>query len=382
MIGYSTSPRMRAAVLCEITKARHQDKRHGEVIEFRRIRALKRPVTREELLADERLTNLGALKNPRGSLFPLTADEYEAVLDLAEGEEFKSERYGMEEAVAELFMPRERLEAICGQLKRKLNVVLQGPPGVGKTFVARRLAWLLLGAKDEQRIEFVQFHPSMSYEDFVLGLRPDGKGHFAPKPGIFHRLCRKAQGDPGKPYIFVIDEINRGNVAKIFGELMMLIEADKRGEENAVPLAYGNDTDARFYLPPNLHIIGTMNTADRSLALVDYALRRRFAFFTLDPDFGPAFRDHMRQERKCPAPIIDRICRKIAALNEVIREDTRSLGRGYQIGHSFFCSGGRIDDGETWYRALVEHEIRPLLEEYWMDDPKKADAEAAKLLKD
>jgi hypothetical protein len=386
VIGYSTSPRMRAGILCEITKAKHNDRKHGEVIEFRRIRSLKRSVTREELLSDERFANFGALKYPRGSLFPLTAGEYEAVLDLAEGEEVSehdvSKNYGLEEAVSELFMPRERLETIRNQLQRKLNIVLQGPPGVGKTFAARRLAWLLLGTKDEQRIEFVQFHPSMSYEDFVLGLRPDGKGHFVLKPGIFHRFCRKAQGDPGRPYIFVIDEINRGNVAKIFGELLMLIEADKRGEECAVPLAYGGDNDAKFYLPPNLHIVGTMNTADRSLALVDYALRRRFAFFTLDPDFGPIFRNHMRQERKCPLPIVERICARIASLNEIIREDTRSLGRGYQIGHSFFCSGGRIGDAEAWYRDLVEHEIRPLLEEYWMDDPKKADAEAAKLLAD
>ncbi len=382
VIGYSTSPRMRAAVLCEITKAKHKDRKHGEVIEFRRVRALKRPVTREELLSDDRLAELGALKNPRGSLFPLTVAEYEAVMDLAEGEEFNSESYGIEEAISELFMPRERLATIRGQLAHKLNVVLQGPPGVGKTFVARRLAWLLLGAKDDQRIEFVQFHPSMSYEDFVLGLRPDGKGHFALKPGIFHRFCRKAQGDPTKPYIFIIDEINRGNVAKIFGELLMLIEKDKRGEECALPLAYGNDTDAKFYLPPNLHIIGTMNTADRSLALVDYALRRRFAFFTLDPDFGAAFREHMQRVRKCPVPIVDRVVNKITALNKTILEDTRSLGRGYQIGHSFFCSGDKIEDAEVWYRSLVEHEIRPLLEEYWMDDPKKADIEANKLLSD
>lgn len=239
---------------------------------------------------------------------------------------------------------------------------------------------MLLGEKSEDRVEFVQFHPSLSYEDFVLGLRPDGKGHFALKSGIFQRFARKAQDDPRKPYVFVIDEINRGNVAKIFGELLMLIEADKRGQEHAVPLAYGGEEDEKFYLPANLHIIGTMNTADRSLALVDYALRRRFAFFTLDPDFGDAFREHMEHERKCPAALIDRLCNRIAALNSVIKEDTRSLGRGYQIGHSFFCSGAVIAEGESWYRSVVEYEIRPLLEEYWMDDPKKAESEVNKLL--
>lgn len=208
VLGYSTTPRMRAAVLCRITKAK-EGELGRETIEFERVRALKRPVTREEMLADDRLKEVGALKNSRGSLFPLKAEEFEAILELSDDVEEAPKPYNEAAALAELFMSKERLADIRGQLDRKRNIVLQGPPGVGKTFVARRLAWLLLEGEDDKRIEMVQFHPSMSYEDFVLGLRPDGNGGFALKPGIFHRFCRRAQGDPDRPYVFIIDEINR-----------------------------------------------------------------------------------------------------------------------------------------------------------------------------
>jgi 5-methylcytosine-specific restriction enzyme B len=378
VIGYSTSPRMRAAVLCEITKSRHEHPTEGASIEFKRVRALRRAVAREELLADERLHEFGALKNPRGSLFPLTPAEYDAILDLAEEGEPVTRAYKTEDALAELFMPREKLDEIIRQLRRRLNLVLQGPPGVGKTFAARRLAYLLLGAADDSRIELVQFHPSTSYEDFVLGLRPDGKGGFVLKPGVFHRFCRRAQSDPSRPYVFIIDEINRGNLARILGELMMLIEHDKRGERFAIPLAYGGEHDGRFYLPGNLYLIGTMNTADRSLALVDYALRRRFTFVSLEPDLGASFQADLAI-RGCTPAVRARICERIAALNSEICKDTRSLGRGYQIGHSFFC-GGMISDSEAWYREVVSFEIKPLLEEYWMDAPAKAEEESTRLL--
>ena len=199
-----------------------------------------------------------------------------------------------------LFLAEAQFDEMLAALKEKKNVVLQGAPGVGKTYVARRLAYALIESNDPQRIEMIQFHQSYSYEDFIQGFRPTPKGHFDLKYGIFHQFCRRAQREEaqGKPYVFIIDEINRGNLSKIFGELMMLIEPDKRGKEHAIPLAYSQDADEKFYIPENLHLIGMMNTADRSLAMVDYALRRRFRFITLRPEFSSeAFREFPGRRR-------------------------------------------------------------------------------------
>lgn len=384
VIGYTTQPMQRAAVLCRITKGIH-DSAEGRAIEFERVRALKAPVSRETMSADAALANAFPLPNPQGSLFPLTPDEFAAILRLAgeTGPETTTPTaapYSLDELLQEVFLPGEQVANILRQLRTKKNIVLQGPPGVGKTFVARRLAWLLMSAKDASRTECVQFHPSLSYEDFILGLRPDGNGHFTVKRGVFYRFCEEAKKRPEIPFVMIIDEINRGNVAKIFGELMLLIEPDKRGVAHAVSLPYAQETDPKFFLPSNLHLIGTMNTADRSLALVDYALRRRFAFFSIEPNFGPAFRAHMIETRGCTEGMVKRIQDRIGVLNREIIEDARSLGRGYQVGHSFFCSGEPIKEEEEWYRGVIEFEIKPLLEEYWMDDPARADAAVAKLL--
>jgi len=277
--------------------------------------------------------------------------------------------YSIEDALDDLFMPGAFFREMLAQLNLKQNIVLQGPPGVGKTYVAKRLAYALMGEKDPTRVDMVQFHQSYSYEDFVQGLRPDNEGKFQLQDGVFYRFCKKAAEDD-RPYVFIIDEVNRGNLSRILGELMMLIEADKRGPAWAVNLTYGGDGED-FHVPENVFIIGTMNTADRSLAMVDYALRRRFSFLTLDPAYSSeGFRDHL-EGRGVPDTLIAKINGRIQRLNELIAKDTKGLGPGFRIGHSYFCPREGDEPTEDWYRRVVKYEIVPLLEEYWFDDDGK-----------
>ena len=227
----------------------------------------------------------------------------------------------------------------------------------------------------------VQFHQSTAYEDFIQGYRPDGNGGFQMKNGIFHEFCRMASEDEeGRPFVFIIDEINRGNLSKIFGEIMMLIESDKRGPSFAVPLAYATSQDETFHIPENVFVIGTMNTADRSLSLVDYALRRRFAFVEMEPGFlSPAFEAHLLTCGVDPK-MTSAIRNRMAGVNEMIRDDFHNLGKGYRIGHSFFVPAKDVAPDHSWYLEVIHHEILPLLEEYWVDDEKSRTAAVALLL--
>jgi MoxR-like ATPase len=281
--------------------------------------------------------------------------------------------FGMDDAMQELFLDRKHLEAVQEALRRKKNIILQGPPGVGKTFIARRVAYVLMGHKDASRTAVVQFHQSYAYEDFIQGYRPHREG-LQRRNGLFFDFCERATLDPGRPYVFIIDEINRGNLSKIFGELMMLIEADKRGKKHAIPLTYAESSTEDFFVPENVYLIGLMNTADRSLALVDYALRRRFVFFELEPQYGSnSFRANLLDAGAPPA-LVDRIVDRMTELNNLILGDEH-LGRGFAIGHSFFCPPDPSVVGlnwEAWYDTVVQHEIAPLLDEYWFDQPKKA----------
>ncbi|RYD29967.1 MAG: AAA family ATPase, partial [Verrucomicrobiaceae bacterium] len=287
--------------------------------------------------------------------------------------------YTKEDALADLFMEESRLDGITALLKRKKNIILQGAPGTGKTFVARRLAYLLMGVKDPSRAPMVQFHQSTSYEDFVQGFRPDGKGGFVLRDGIFHTFCKEAIEQKDKSFVLIIDEINRGNLPKIFGELMMLIEHDKRDASYAVPLTYATDREETFYVPENVYLIGTMNSADRSLSMVDYALRRRFAFIEAEPGFSsPAFAEHLRS-RGATASLVAAIRQRMESLNGMISADTVNLGRGYRIGHSFFVPGTDTVPDAAWYQDIIRHEVLPLIGEYWMDDGKRLD-EATDLL--
>jgi 5-methylcytosine-specific restriction protein B len=282
-----------------------------------------------------------------------------------------------------VFLTEKELRQILSRLESKKAMIIQGPPGVGKTFLARKLAYALMKEVDSERIEMVQFHQSYSYDDFVRGYRPvEGRaGGFGLQNGVFYTFCQRAIDDPAHEYVFIIDEINRGNLSQIFGELLMLIEADKRGPAYAVPLVYRNPDEPRFYVPQNLYLIGLMNLADRSLAMVDYALRRRFVFVTLRPQYDSELFQHWLLERGMRPSLVELIVTRMSALNRTIREDPL-LGENYQVGHSYFTPRGEDFAGldEDWYRAIIRTEIAPLLREYWFDNPRKAEEMEAKLL--
>jgi len=292
----------------------------------------------------------------------------------------QSIQYGKKDALKELFLEEKKFDEIIDILKYKKNLILQGPPGTGKTFIAKKIAYVLLGKKDEDKIQMIQFHQSYSYEDFIQGYRPTDEGKFELKNGIFYEFCKKAKKDSGNDYFFIIDEINRGNLSKIFGENMLLIEKDKRGIEYAIPLTYSSSEKEVFYIPKNIFFIGTMNTADKSLAMVDYALRRRFCFVSLKPEFNNNFKKYLKSYG-ISSKIIKIIVNRIEALNKVIEKDTKNLGKDFKIGHSYFCPDKKVSDDKKWYRQVIKNEIKSLLEEYWFEgDKEKADREIKKLL--
>lgn len=270
--------------------------------------------------------------------------------------------YTKEDFLSEVFMPEEEYDKLSGILRIKKNIILQGAPGVGKTFVAKRIAFSMMGVKDVERVMMVQFHQSYSYEDFIMGFRPSTDG-FELKRGAFYNFCKKAEIDGDNDYFFIIDEINRGNLSKIFGELFMLIENDKRGV--SLQLLY---SDEKFSVPKNIYIIGMMNTADRSLAMLDYALRRRFAFFEIKPGFTTdGFREYrMSLENEK----FDKLIACVESLNNVISND-ESLGDGFCIGHSYFCNLLPDTINDQILSGIVEYELIPLLKEYWFDEPTK-----------
>lgn len=261
----------------------------------------------------------------------------------------------------EVYMSASELKRLKSLLRNKKNIILQGAPGVGKTFTAERLAYTLMGVVDKQRVEMIQFHQNYSYEDFILGYKPNSDGGFELKHGVFYKFCKKALNTPDKEFFFIIDEINRGNLSKIFGELLMLIENNYRDKE--IKLAY---TDELFTVPGNLYIIGMMNSADRSLALIDYALRRRFSFFEMAPGFATeGFKSYMASLAN---EKFNKIIAGIQTLNEVICKDD-SLGNGFCIGHSYFCAQKEFN--LEWLENVIEYDIEPMLKEYWFDDVPK-----------
>tara|TARA_B100001057_G_scaffold496859_1_gene599444 strand:+ start:97 stop:2034 length:1938 start_codon:yes stop_codon:yes gene_type:complete len=269
------------------------------------------------------------------------------------------------------FFSEEFFNNIIDTLKVKKNIILQGPPGTGKTFISKKLAERITGKKEN--IFSIQFHQSYSYEEFVVGYKPNSEGNFALQRGSLIQICEKAKQNENENFVMFIDEINRANISKVFGELLSLIENDKRGPENAVKILY-SENDINFYIPGNLYFICAMNTADRSLKMVDYALRRRFSFFEFKPEFDkPEFKNFLK-DKNVNAKTIDRIVNNISKVNQQISDDNFELGDGYCIGHSYFCPKDNSSDsfGDQWYEQIIEYEIKPLINEYYFDKPDQA----------
>jgi 5-methylcytosine-specific restriction protein B len=307
--------------------------------------------------------------------------------DVAEDEDVTEEEapYTIDDIVADgCFLTSGELSEILGRWRSKMNLILQGPPGTGKTWLAKRLGFALVGSNDREtarsRLRVVQFHPSLAYEDFVRGWRPAGDGRLALVDGILMQAIQAAESEPDRPFVLVIEEINRGNPAQIFGEMLTLLEVSKRRRSEAIELAYRREPGERIHVPANLYVIGTMNVADRSLAIVDLALRRRFAFIDLAPRFGEAWRS-WSADRGLENAMLAEIEARIGVLNAEITAAI-SLGPQFQIGHSYVTpdTDELITDGRTWFRARVETEIGPLLDEYWYDAPEIAKAARVKLL--
>lgn len=373
VVGYEATPVKAIVALCKISQAHD-----GKEIKFQKIENLTAPIDYATLREIPELKNMEFFRSMNGSLFKLTDQEYSTIIDLIRDENpvrssVSNETYTKADFLSDVFIDSDTYDTLTELLKRKMNLVLQGAPGVGKTYAAKRLAYSIMGEKDDSRVQMVQFHQSYSYEDFIMGYRPDPEGEgFNLKKGVFYSFCEQARNQPDQEFFFIIDEINRGNLSKIFGELLMLIESDKRGEK--MTLTYSN---RMFLVPENLYIIGMMNTADRSLAMIDYALRRRFCFFELDPAFGTTeFRNYLIS-KNVPEDLVTKIDSNLLTLNRKIEQDD-SLGKGFRIGHSYFCDCEHTSS--RWYEDIVRYEIGPLLDEYWFDEPDKAEEAVKELM--
>ena len=371
VVFYESSPTLQIVGLAVVER-----KSDDQTIVFKKTEGLESGIALSEIKAVDELRNMQFLKNPQGSFYSLTADEYDYIKKLIREKNPVMPakavmEYTKKDFLNEVFLSEDKYDNLCALLLDKQNIILQGSPGVGKTFSAKRLAYSILGEKDDSKVQLVQFHQNYTYEDFVMGYKPKEDGGFYLRPGVFYNFCKRAQQHPDGKYFFIIDEINRGNLSKILGELMMLIEKDYRGETLVLP--YNQE---EFSVPKNLYIIGMMNTADRSLAMMDYALRRRFSFFEMKPGFSTA--GFKAYKHSLANEDFDKLVSAIIDLNKVIESDD-SLGPGFCIGHSYLCNKDKTDVDSDWLRRVVKFDIAPMLREYWFDNDTKFNNEVQKL---
>ena len=363
VVAYEVEPSNEILGLC-VCVQELQDER----ILLKKIEGLTDTVTRYSLETQIDLANLEVFRYMQGTLFKLTKKEFEVIYGIIRELNPKKKYqlykpYTKQEFLNEVFFEEKDYDELSDLLLARKNVVLQGPPGVGKTYIARKLAYSLIGIQDEEKLLNVQFHEMFSNDEFIEGYRPDDIGIYKYKRGCFKRICNKARNNPKDKFFVIIDEINRGNIPKIFGEAFSLIEIDKRGKENYVELACSRE---RFYVPNNLYIIGTMNSFDEKLAMTDFALRRRFCFYTINP----VFENERFKEFSTYSPLLVEIVEKIKEIN-------LKLDENMQIGHSYFCKP--MPDSEI--RMIVKYSLIPLLKEYFKQIPNEYEKISDELLK-
>lgn len=369
VIAYETTPSKAIVGICKVDKPLKNN-----AITFKKVEQFSHPILFKDIKDIPELQEMEYFKNNQGSLFKVTNEEYNILMDIIREENPVTKKtykkYSSDEFLNDVYMSKEQYEEIKSLIKEKQNIILEGSPGVGKTYMAKKLVYSLIGEKNDDQIEMIEFHQNYSYEDFIEGYRPNEDGKLELEKGIFSRFCVAAENNPDKDFYLIIDEINRGNLSKIFGELLMLIEKDKR--ETSVTLAYSK---VKFKVPKNLYLIGLMNTADRSIAILDYALRRRFSFVDIMPAYeNEKFKDYVASFNN---EKLNRIIKTIKDLNKEISNDV-SLGEEFMIGHSYFCNLTK-ENLDNKIDLIVKYEIKPLLKEYWFDNKEKLDEWKKKL---
>lgn len=369
VIAYETTPSKAIVGICKVDKPLKNN-----AITFKKVEQFSHPILFKDIKDLPELQNMEYFKNNQGSLFKVTNEEYNILMDIIREEnpivKKTYEKYNSDDFLSDVYMSKKQYEEIKSLIKEKQNIILEGSPGVGKTYMAKKLVYSLIGEKNDDQIEMIEFHQNYSYEDFIEGYRPNEDGKLELEKGIFFQFCLTAENNPDKDFYLIIDEINRGNLSKIFGELLMLIEKDKR--ETSVTLAYSK---VKFKVPKNLYLIGLMNTADRSIAIIDYALRRRFSFVDIMPAYeNEKFKNYVASFNN---EKLNRTIKTIKDLNKEISNDV-SLGEEFMIGHSYFCNLTK-ENLDNKIDLIVKYEIKPLLKEYWFDNKEKLDEWKKKL---